>query len=310
MKLKTEMKMENVVILGSGIAGCTAAIYAARAELQPLVLSGPEEGGQLTYTTEVDNFPGFPKGITGPQLVENCKKQAERFGARFEYGIVTSFQKIKNGFELDSDGKKILAKTIIVATGASARWLGISSEEKYKSRGVSVCATCDGVFYKGKEVIVVGGGDSAMEEALFMTRFASKVTIVHRGSEFRASKIMQEKVENNSKIKVIWNSEIIEFNGDGKKLNGVKLKDKAGKITEFKCDGVFLAIGHVPNTKPFEGKLEMEKGYIKTDRFMKTSVPGIFAAGDVQDFRFRQAVTAAGSGCMAAMEAEKYLADL
>src|SRR3989344_8208307 len=307
MKLKTEMKMENVVILGSGIAGCTAAIYAARAELQPLVLSGPEEGGQLTYTTEVDNFPGFPKGMTGPQLVENCKKQAERFGARFEYGTVNSFQKIKNGVELDSDGKKILAKTIIVATGASARWLGISSEEKYKSRGVSVCAVCDGAFYKGKEVIVVGGGDSAMEEALFMTRFASKVTIVHRGSEFRASKIMQEKVEKNPKIKVIWNSEIAEFVGDGKKLNGVKLKDiKTGKVMEFKCEGVFLAIGHFPNTQPFEGKLEMEKGYIKTDKFMKTNVPGIFAAGDVQDFRFRQAVTAAGSGCMAAMEAEKY----
>jgi len=305
------MKMENVVILGSGIAGCTAAIYTSRAELKPLVLSGPEEGGQLTYTTEVENFPGFPKGITGPQLVENCKKQAERFGARFEYGIVAGFMKIKNEFELDLGDKKIQAKTVIVATGASARWLGISSEEKYKSRGVSVCAVCDGAFYKGKEVIVVGGGDSAMEEALFMTRFASKVTIVHRGSEFRASKIMQEKVENNSKIKVIWNSEIAEFVGDGKKLNGVKLKNnKTGKVIEFKCDGVFLAIGHFPNTQPFEGKLEMEKGYIKTDKFMKTNVPGIFAAGDVQDFRFRQAVTAAGSGCMAAMEVEKYLADL
>ena len=306
-----KMKMENVVILGSGIAGCTAAIYTSRAELKPLVLSGPEEGGQLTYTTEVENFPGFPKGITGPQLVENCKKQAERFGARFEYGIVAGFMKIKNEFELDLGDKKIQAKTVIVATGASARWLGISSEEKYKSRGVSVCAVCDGAFYKGKEVIVVGGGDSAMEEALFMTRFASKVTIVHRGSEFRASKIMQEKVENNSKIKVIWNSEIAEFVGDGKKLNGVKLKNnKTGKVIEFKCDGVFLAIGHFPNTQPFEGKLEMEKGYIKTDKFMKTNVPGIFAAGDVQDFRFRQAVTAAGSGCMAAMEVEKYLADL
>ena len=305
------MKMENVVILGSGIAGCTAAIYTSRAELKPLVLSGPEEGGQLTYTTEVENFPGFPKGITGPQLVENCKKQAERFGARFEYGIVAGFMKIKNEFELDLGDKKIQAKTVIVATGASARWLGISSEEKYKSRGVSVCAVCDGAFYKGKEVIVVGGGDSAMEEALFMTRFANKVTIVHRGSEFRASKIMQEKVENNSKIKVIWNSEIAEFVGDGKKLNGVKLKNnKTGKVIEFKCDGVFLAIGHFPNTQPFEGKLEMEKGYIKTDKFMKTNVPGIFAAGDVQDFRFRQAVTAAGSGCMAAMEVEKYLADL
>ncbi len=311
MKPKTEMKMENVVILGSGIAGCTAAIYTSRAELKPLVLSGPEEGGQLTYTTEVENFPGFPKGITGPQLVENCKKQAERFGARFEYGTVNSFQKVKKGLELDLGDRRIQTKTIIVATGASARWLGINSEEKYKSRGVSACATCDAAFYKNKEVIVVGGGDSAMEEALFLTRFASKVTIVHRGSEFRASKIMQEKVENNSKIKIIWNSEIAEFVGDGKKLNGVKLKDiKTGKVMEFKCEGVFLAIGHVPNTKPFEGKLEMEKGYIKTDRFMKTSVPGVFAAGDVQDFRFRQAVTAAGTGCMAAMEAEKYLADL
>ena len=254
--------MENIVILGSGIAGCTAALYAARAELKPRVFSGPEDGGQLMLTTVVENYPGFPEGITGPELVAKSKKQAERFGARFEYGIAQSFKKNKNGLELDLGDQKIQAKTIIIATGASARWLGISSEEKYKSRGISTCAVCDGAFYKGKEVIIVGGGDSAMEEALFMTRFASKVTMVHRSSEFRASKIMQEKVEKNSIIKVIWNSEIVEFNGDGKKLNGVKLKNnQTGKVTNFKCEGVFLAIGHVPNTKSFEGKLEMEKGY-------------------------------------------------
>ncbi|MBU0460092.1 MAG: thioredoxin-disulfide reductase [Nanoarchaeota archaeon] len=302
--------MEKIVILGSGIAGCTAAIYASRAELKPLVLSGPEEGGQLMYTTEVDNFPGFPEGITGPDLVEKCKKQAERFGARFEYGIMNGFKEIKDGFELDLGKKRIQTKTLIIATGASARWLGIPSEAKYKGRGVSTCATCDGAFYKGKEVIIVGGGDVAIEEALFMTKFASKVTLVVRRDVFRASKIMQDKVRKNKMIKIVWNNEVVEYLGDDKFITGVKLKDtKTGKITDFKCEGVFLAIGHVPNTKFAEGMLKLNKGYLEANRFMHTSVEGVFAAGDVQDFKFRQAITAAGSGCMAAIEAEKYLAE-
>jgi len=304
--------MENIIILGTGIAGCTAAIYAARANLSPLLISGPEDGGQLTLTTDVENFPGFPQGIQGPALVELCKKQAERFGARFKIDITTGFKKIKNGFELTlMSEEKIQTKTIIIATGASARWIGIPSEEKYKGRGVTTCATCDGAFFKGKEVIVVGGGDSAMEEAQFLTKFAIKVTVIHRRESFRASKIMQDRFFKNPKCTVIWNSAVEEVLGDGKKVSGVKLKDvNTNKLTEFKCDGVFLAIGHVPNTTIFKGTVDMdEKGYLKTDRFMHTNIPGIFAAGDVQDVRFRQAITAAGSGCQAAMEAEKWLAE-
>lgn len=304
--------MEKVVILGTGIAGCTAAIYTARANLQPLVISGPEDGGQLTLTTEVENFPGFPEGVQGPALVEMCKKQAEKFGTRFKVDIASEFKKIKNGFELILlSGEKVQTKTIIVATGASARWLGIPSEEKYKGRGVTTCATCDGAFFKGKEVVVVGGGDSAMEESNFLTKFATKVTVIHRKDKFRASKIMQDRFFKNPKCKVIWDSEVIEILGDGKKVNGMKFKNtKTGKISEFKTDGVFLAIGHIPNTLIFKGILEMnELGYITTDRFMKTNIPGLFAAGDVQDVRYRQAITAAGSGCQAAMEAEKYLAE-
>jgi len=304
--------MENIIILGTGIAGCTAAIYAARANLSPLLISGPEDGGQLTLTTDVENFPGFPEGIQGPALVELCKKQAERFGARFKMDIVTQFKSIKNGFELTlMSEEKIQTKTIIIATGASARWMGIPSEEKYKGRGITTCATCDGTFFKGKEVIVVGGGDSAMEEAQFLTKFATKVTVIHRRDSFRASKIMQDRFFKNHKCAVIWNSAVEEVLGDGKKVMSVKLKDvNTNKITEFKCDGVFLAIGHVPNTTIFKGNVDMdEKGYLKTDRFMHTNIPGIFAAGDVQDVRFRQAITAAGSGCQAAMEAEKWLAE-
>ncbi len=304
--------MEKVVILGTGIAGCTAAIYAARANLNPLVISGPEDGGQLTLTTDVENFPGFPEGVQGPALVEMCKKQAERFGTRFKVDIATEFKKVKNVFELVlMGGEKVQTKTLIVATGASARWLGIPSEEKYKGRGVTTCAVCDGAFFKGKEVVVIGGGDSAMEESQFLTKFATKVTVIHRKDSFRASKIMQDRFFKNEKCKVIWDSEVAEILGDGKKVTGVKLKNvKTGKVTEFKTDGVFLAIGHIPNTKVFEGKLDLdEKGYIKADRFMNTNIPGVFAAGDVQDVRYRQAITAAGTGCQAAMEAEKYLAE-
>jgi len=304
--------MEKVVILGTGIAGCTAAIYAARANLNPIMISGPEDGGQLTLTTDVENFPGFPDGVQGPALVEMCKKQAERFGTRFKVDIATEFKKVKNGFELVlMGGEKVQTKTLIVSTGASARWLGIPSEEKYKGRGVTTCATCDGAFFKGKEVVVIGGGDSAMEEAQFLTKFATKVTVIHRKNSFRASKIMQDRFFKNPKCKVIWDNEVTEILGDDKRVTGVKLKNiKTGKSSEFKTDGVFLAIGHIPNTTIFEGKLDLdEKGYIKTDRFMKTNIAGVFAAGDVQDVRYRQAITAAGSGCQAAMEAEKYLAE-
>ena len=304
--------MENMIILGTGIAGCTAAIYAARANLFPLLISGHEDGGQLTLTTDVENFPGFPEGVQGPKLVEMAKKQAEKFGAKFKMDIATSIEEIESGFEVSlMGGEKLQTKTVIVATGASARWLGISSEDKYKGRGVTTCATCDGAFFKDKEVIVVGGGDSAMEEALFLTKFAIKVTVVHRRDELRASVIMQEKAKNNNKIKFIWDSAVEEVYGE-KAVEGVKLKNlKTNEITNFKTDGVFLAIGHIPNTKFLQGKVDLdEHGYIKADKFMHTSLKGVFAAGDVQDTRFRQAITAAGSGCMAAMEAEKFLSEM
>ncbi len=306
--------MENVIILGTGIAGLTAAIYTARANLAPLLISGPEDGGQLTLTTDVENFPGFPNGIQGPELIKITKSQAERFGARFKIDIASKFTQLKNGsgFELELiSGEKIKTKTLIISTGASARWLGIPSEQKYKGRGVTTCATCDGAFFKNKEVIVIGGGDSAMEESTFLTKFANKVTVVHRQDAFRASKIMQDKFFKNPKCAVLWNKEVNEIIGDGKKVTGVKLKDtKTNQLTDFKCDGVFLAIGHIPNTSIFKGQLDMDAlGYLKTDRFTKTNIPGVFAAGDVQDTRYRQAITAAGSGCQAAMEVEKYLAE-
>lgn len=302
--------MENVIILGNGISGCTAAIYTARANLSPVVYSGPEAGGQLTLTTEVENFPGFENGIMGPELVETVKKQAQRFGARFETGICSGVQKIEGGFELSIGENKIQTKTLIISTGASARWLGLESEKQYKGRGVTTCATCDGFFYKDKEVVVIGGGDSAMEEATFLTKFCSKVTVVHRRDELRASKIMQKKFFDNPKTEIIWNSAIEEVVGDGTKLTGVKLKDtQSGEISDFKCDGVFLAIGHNPNTKFLQGFVDLDDhGYLKADSRMRTSVPGVFAAGDVQDTVYRQAITAAGSGCQAAMEAEWHIA--
>ena len=303
--------MEKVVILGTGIAGATSAIYTARASLSPLLISGPEDGGQLTLTTDVENFPGFPEGVQGPELVEKAKKQAERFGARFKIDIASKIEKIDDGFEVHlTGGEKVQAKTVIVATGASARWLGIPSEQNFKGRGVTTCATCDGAFYKDKNVIVVGGGDSAMEEALFLTKFCTKVTVVHRRSELRASKIMQDKAKKNEKIDFIWDSVVDEIYGD-KLVKGVKLRNvKTNEIVDFTCNGVFLAIGHVPNTKFLDGFLNLdEKGYILASKEMHTNISGVFAAGDVQDVRFRQAITAAGSGCMAAMEAEKFLAE-
>lgn len=304
--------MEDLIILGTGIAGCTAAIYAARANLSPLVISGPEDGGQLTLTTGVENFPGFPAGVQGPELVQLARKQAERFGARFLTDIATSFEPIHKGFELTfSSGKKLQTKALIIATGASARWLGVPGEEQYKGRGVTTCAVCDGFFFKGKEVIVIGGGDSAMEEATFLTKFATKVTVIHRKSELRASKIMQERARQNTKINFVFDAAVAEILGDGKKVSGVRLQNlKTGNTSEFHCDGVFLAIGHVPNTTIFAGKISLDElGYIVADKWMHTNMPGVFAAGDVADKRFRQAITAAGMGCMAAMEAEKWLAE-
>ncbi|MFH1590350.1 MAG: thioredoxin-disulfide reductase [archaeon] len=302
--------MENVIIIGGGISGLTAAIYTARANLEPILIEGMEPGGQLMLTTEVENYPGFPEGIKGPDLIANCRKQAERFGTRFISGAVGSITtKDDGGFSVKIGGKTHDAQSIIIATGASARWLGLESEKKYRGRGVSACATCDGAFYRGKTVTVIGGGDSAMEEALFLTRFAEKVIIIHRRDEFRASKIMQDRVLAHDKIEVIWNAGIEEVLGDDKVMTGLCLKDtKSSETREIKADGMFLAIGHIPNTKPFEGVVDLDdKGYLKSDEWMHTSVEGIFAAGDVHDFHFQQAVTAAGSGCKAAIEVEKYL---
>ncbi len=301
--------IENVIILGDGIAGCSAAIYNARAGLNPLVISGPESGGQITLTTEIENFPGFVDGIMGPQLAMNAKAQAEKFGTRFVADIAKGFEKKGDIIEITLEGGDVLqTKALIIATGASARWLGLPSEEKYKGRGVAVCATCDAFFYKNKEVLVVGGGDSAMEEATFLTKFASKVTIVHAKDTFNASKPMQDRFFETPKTAVMWNKQIIEILGDNKGVTGAKLKDTVtGDVTDVNCDGVFLAIGRVPNTSIFKGKIDMDAwGYIKTQS-TKTNVEGVFAAGDVQDPRYRQAIVAAGSGVQASLEVERYL---
>lgn len=306
--------MRDVIIIGSGPAGWTAAIYAARAELSPLLFEGDEPGGQLMTTTDVENFPGFPEGVQGPELMDVMKKQAVRFGTEVISKHVKSLERTDDGFEVKTDSDTYMAKTVVVSTGATARRLGLESEKKLYGKGVSACATCDGFFFKDKEVIVVGGGDSAMEESTFLTRFASKVYIVHRRDEFRASKIMQERAMNNTKIEVIWNAEVTEILGvEEGKVTGVKLKDtQTGDEREMKIDGLFTAIGHIPNTTIVEHLLDLdEKKYIKTEPdSAKTKVPGLFACGDVQDSVYRQAVTAAGTGCMAALDAERYLADL
>jgi thioredoxin reductase (NADPH) len=303
------MSHEKLVIIGSGPAGLTAAIYAARANLAPLVVEGFEPGGQLTLTSDVENFPGFPEGINGPQLMAQFKKQAERFGAKFVLGNVDKAELKSHPFKLYVGKQEITAESVVIASGASARWLGIESEQKFRGRGVSTCATCDGAFYKDLEVAVVGGGDSAMEEANFLTRFCKKVTILHRREDFRASKIMLERAQKNPKIQILTNKAIVEIIGD-KVVQGIRVEDTRTKeISEMKVDGVFVAIGHVPNTKIFEGQLPMnENGYLKTqpDTSM-TEIEGVFSAGDVHDFRYRQAITAAGSGCKAAMDAEKWL---
>jgi thioredoxin reductase (NADPH) len=304
--------MENVLILGTGCAGLTAAIYVARANLNPVVITGYEPGGQLTLTTVVENFPGFPEGIYGSELTENMRKQAEKFGARVIMDSAKRFDVREDGtFEIETSKETFLAKTIIVSTGASARWLDIPSEAPYKGRGVHTCATCDGAFYKDKEVIIVGGGDSASEEGSFLTKFAKKVTIVHRKDHMRASKIMQDRVFKNPRIEIIWDTAIDEFKGDGKSVQSVVLRNlKTNETTDFPVDGVFLAIGHIPNTDIFKGKLDLdEQGFLVADRNMHTNIPGVFAAGDVQDKRYKQAITAAGSGCQAAIEAERYIAE-
>lgn len=301
--------MRNLVIIGSGPAGLTAAIYAARANLSPLLIEGWQSGGQLTTTTEVENYPGFAKGIMGPELMKEMRSQAERFGTEFLTGDVSSVNFRRQPFSLTIDGESsVEAKTIIIATGASAIQIGLPNEKRLTGHGVSTCATCDGFFFREKELIVVGGGDSAMEEATFLTKFATKVSIVHRRDKLRASKIMQDRAMKNEKITFIWNSVVEDILGQDV-VTGVRLKNTVtDKVSELACAGVFVAIGHRPNTALFAGQIDMdEKGYIRTHAGTATSIPGIFAAGDVQDSKYRQAVTAAGSGCMAAIDAERFL---
>ena len=302
--------MLNVLIIGSGCAGNTAAIYAARANLEPLVVEGPEAGGQLTLTTEVENFPGFPEGIMGPELVENMKKQAQRFGAIFKPGHVARVDLSERPFKVWIGGDMVETKTLIVAAGASARWLGLDSEQQLIGHGVSSCATCDGFFFRGQPVAVIGGGDSAMEEATFLTKFASEVSIIHRRSEFRASKIMLDRARANEKIDWIVNATVADvFEPAQKAVSGLKLKSTVdGREWEHKTNALFLAIGHIPNTKVFRGQLDLDaQGYIVSHGGARTNVAGVFHAGDVQDKVYRQAITAAGAGCMAAIEAERFL---
>jgi thioredoxin reductase (NADPH) len=303
-------EVENVVILGTGPAGLTAAIYTARANLQPLIIEGEQPGGQLTITSDVENYPGFAEGVMGPDLMSQFRKQAERFGTRFYTGRVTKIDASKRPFTLHIDsGKTVKASTVIIATGASAKWLGIESEKTYYGKGVSACATCDGFFFRNQDIAVVGGGDTAMEEANFLTRFAKTVSVIVRRDTLRASKIMQERAEKNPKIKFIWNSAVEEIHG----VTGVEsltIKNlKTGGTSELKVSGLFIAIGHEPNTKPFRDILKSdENGYLVVEPgSTRTNIPGIFAAGDVADHVYRQAVTAAGTGCMAAIDAERFL---
>ncbi len=306
-------KRYKVVIMGSGPAGLTAALYSARANLEPLVFEGFEAGGQLTLTTDVENYPGFENGIMGPDLINTMRKQAERFGAKCLLSNIDSVDLSKRPFKIKAGDVEVEAESFIIASGASARMLGLPSEKELVGHGVSTCATCDGFFFKDKEIIVVGGGDSALEEGTFLTKFASKVSIVHRRDSLRASKIMQDRAFKNEKVEFIWNTVVEEILGEkGRGVTGVKLKNvETGDITEKNVDGVFIAIGHIPNTTIFNGAIDTdENGYIVTkNKTSETNIPGVFAAGDVQDTRYKQAITAAGSGCMAALDAEKFLED-
>jgi thioredoxin reductase (NADPH) len=304
--------MRDVVIIGSGCAGLTAAIYAARANLQPLVIRGHEAGGQLTLTTLVENYPGFPKGVQGPELIELMQRQAEVFGAEFHEGDVTRVDLSHRPFTIEIGTEKIETQALIVATGASAKMLGLESERKLLGHGVSTCATCDGYFYRGKEVVVVGGGDTAAEDALFLTRYAKRVNVVHRRNQLRASKIMQKRMFDNKAINIIWDTIVTDVLDPAKgEVTGVRLKNvKTGEESVKECDGVFVAIGHSPNTHLFKGQLEMnDVGYLVVKNGSQTNVPGVFAAGDCRDPVYRQAVTAAGTGCMAAIDAERFLAE-
>jgi len=302
--------MRNVVIIGSGCAGNTAAIYTARANLKPLVVSGHEAGGQLSLTTLVENFPGFPDGINGPDLVENMKKQAQNFGAEYLHGAVMDTDLSKRPFRLNIEGEWIETHTVIIASGASARWLGLDNEQKLIGHGVSSCATCDGFFYRNKRIMVIGGGDSAMEEANFLTRFGKDVTVVHRREEFRASKIMLDRARHNPKIQFLTNTVVDDiFDVSKSVVTGVRLRNlKTGEAWEQDVDGFFVAIGHIPNTRIFKGQIETDPdGYILSKGGARTNIPGVFHAGDVQDRTYRQAITASGAGCMAAIEVERYL---
>ena len=301
--------MRNVVIIGSGPAGLTAAIYTARANLSPLLIEGAQPGGLLTTTTEVENYPGFHHAIMGPDLMKEMRAQAERFGTEFLSGEITAAQVMRSPFTITVEGDQTLqAKTLIIASGSSALKIGVSGEDRLMGHGVSTCATCDGFFFRGKELIVVGGGDTAMEEAVFLTRFATKVSVVHRRDKLRASKIMQDRAFKNERLSFIWNSVVDEILGDSV-VTGAHLRDVVtGQTSDFPCAGVFIAIGHSPNTGLFKGQVEIDdNGYILTRHGTATNIPGVFAAGDVQDSKYRQAVTAAGSGCMAAIDAERYL---
>jgi thioredoxin reductase (NADPH) len=305
--------MQKVIIVGTGCAGLTAAIYTARANLYPLVLEGCEPGGQLTTTTLVENFPGFPDGIDGPQLVMNMHRQAEKFGAEFRYVAVQGFESVDGHYRLEVEGESIETQSVIIASGASAKWLGLEQECKLKGHGLTSCATCDGAFYRNVPVCVIGGGDTATEEAIFLTRFASEVFLIHRRDSLRATKIMAERALHHPKIKPIWNTVVRRYLADKKgEIEGVELQNvQTGKLSTLQVKCVFVAIGHTPNTAPFKGKIDMDSnGYLIRKRGTQTNLPGIFAAGDVADPVYRQAVTAAGQGCAAAIDAERYLTDL
>jgi thioredoxin reductase (NADPH) len=302
--------VRNVVIIGSGCAGHTAALYTARANLKPLVLEGHEPGGQLSLTTLVENFPGFPDGIQGPELIENMRKQAGRFGAQYQLGHVVSTDLSTRPFAINLGKETIHARTLIIASGASARWLGLPSEQALIGHGVSSCATCDGFFFSGREIAVIGGGDSAMEEATFLTRFATKVTLIHRRDQFRASKIMLERAQNNPKVEFLADTVVEDVYDPAKQeVTALKLRNlKTGRVWDLPTSAMFLGIGHIPNARMFEGQLDTDQdGYLVTKNYVHTRVPGVYACGDIQDRRYRQAITAAGTGCMAALEAERFL---